>query len=130
MAKSVNASQGELKDEFLARLASADGQAVFEYLLAFAESLDGYKCELRRQGYLRTFQYTRAGSWPYGFIVNKTGVLFYIRKPGQGSQELTTAALSRHFADVTLQRSGREVKVRLSDVASAKRLMQVVFGRA
>ena len=58
----------------------------FNHLVGHADVLQGFDCEARMHGAIRVFRYTDRSTKriPYGFIVNRKSLLFYVRRPEIG----------------------------------------------
>lgn len=119
-------TQGEIHSDCLAWLQSADARAAFEYLIEHGKKLNGYTCFLHMQGYLRTYRYTCAHGWPFGFIVNRTDLLFYFRKAGLSNPAAHMERLRDRFSEVMSNQRG-EIKVRLHNEDEARALMSLIF---
>ena len=119
-------SQEALLEECSARLAASEAKQAFKYLVEHGSRLQGFKCSLRRQGYLLTYRYETSQAWPYGFIVNRSSLLFYFRKAGLSNPAASLEAL---HSFQTVRRNARgELQVRVSTEPEAKSLMKQVFG--
>jgi hypothetical protein len=118
-------TQTELQNDYRAFIQSADTLAAFDYLIDHKSRLSEYQCCLKGQGFLRTLRYKNGTSWPFGFIVNRTSILFYFRKAGLSNPAASYDSLSKQF-DVTLN-NRNEIKVRLQNETDAKRLALLVF---
>src|SRR5438270_8597519 len=63
-----------------------DAQAAFDELADSAAALPAYDCSPGWHGAIRDFRYVdrAGGECPFAFIVNRSDLLFYVRKPGLG----------------------------------------------
>ena len=100
----------------------------FNHLVGHADVLQGFDCEARMQGAIRVFRYTDRSTKriPYGFIVNRKSLLFYVRRPG-----LSALAYSKNHLLSTMPGSSEnasgELTVRLASSEDVQRLLAYVF---
>lgn len=122
-------SHERLSSEFAEWIRSADARRAYQHMICHAESLAGFRCFPRQQGYIRSFRYMRGSEWPFAFIVNRDSLLFYFRKAGLSNKAANESFLRGHFRAVGLTKNG-EIKVRLEGLSDAERLVGIVFPRA
>jgi hypothetical protein len=97
-------------------MAIGGGRAGFDTLVSAAERLAGYDCAPAWQGEVRIFRYTdpTTAERPFAFIVNRSDLLFYIRKPGLSRIPGGLAALEERFPDLRKPRPD-ERTIRITD---------------
>jgi putative restriction endonuclease len=108
---------------------SENARGAFDALVAAARLLPGFDCAPDWHGEIRDFRYLDRGSGeqPFAFIVNRSDLLFYVRKPGLLRVPEGLAGLKRRFGTVRENPSG-EWTVRVTNVEEAQGLSRFLFG--
>ena len=108
---------------------SADVRQACEFLIKYSEGLLGWECGAARKGYLNDFRFYTPTEWPFAFIINKGSLLWYFRPAGLRNEAANVERLRTQFEFVEELRDGH-IKVRISNLADARRIVDLVFGRA
>lgn len=119
--------------EFRNSLLSEQSKAAFDYLIDAARNDHSYSILPEGKSVIkRSVQYTVGGRYAYAFIVNKSDLLFYFRKPsGRVSDELVQSLVEMGLTAgyVAQGKTPRqEVTVRISNVEEAQKLVAYCFG--
>ena len=117
-----------LLQEFIGFIEDPSAREAFHEVVCHAEGLIGFRCEPRMHGVLRTFRYRDAtkNRQPFGLIVNRKSLLFYVRKPGIPTLVDGVTGLLKLFPHAAENGSG-EFTVRLNSAANAKVLLGYLF---
>ncbi len=108
------------------KIVSKEVADAFFYLVGHGLSLPGWHCTAVQKGFVPGFLYYLGRQNPYSFIINEGSLLFYLRKPSMKMLGTRVAEIRKRFADVTDNKRG-EVKVRINNIAEAKKLTQFLF---
>jgi hypothetical protein len=108
------------------KIASKEVVDAFFYLVGHGLSLPGWRRTAVQKGFIPDFRYYLGRKLPYAFIVNENSLLFYLRKAGIEMLDARADGLSEIFEEVSNTSNG-EIKVRINDMAEAKRLVQILF---
>jgi hypothetical protein len=126
----MSSEQERLRAEFREWIQTETVRVAFDYLCDHAATLRTCRADLRMQGHMRTMRYRRGAEWPFGFIVNRESLLFYVRKAGQRDSTLSVDALRAHFAEVSRKpHEPGEITVRIATVTDAEAITARVLGR-
>ena len=115
--------------EHRAHLLVPDAQAAFDELAVSAAALPAHDCSPGWHGAIRDFRYVdrASGERPFAFIVNRSDLLFYVRKPGLGRVPGGFASLKQRFRAVSENPSG-EWTVHIQRAQEARELVRFLFG--
>lgn len=108
------------------KIESEEVADAFFYLVGHGLSLPGWRCTAVQRGFIPGFLYYLGRQNPYSFIINENSLLFYLRKPSMKILGTRVDEVSKSFADVTANKRS-EVKVRINNIAEAKRLVKFLF---
>jgi hypothetical protein len=114
--------------DLASEIESANARQACEYLIKYSEGLSGWECGATRKGYLNDFRFYSPTEWPFAFIINKGSLLWYFRPAGLRHEAANVVRLRKEFDFVEELRDGH-IKVRISDLADARRIVILVFGR-
>jgi len=110
----------KLLQEHRSYITDVSAQNAFDVLVEHAIASPSFQCAPGWHGQIRDFAYVDSASEerPYAFIVNRTSLLFYVRRPGLPRVEEGLARLRRHFREVKENTLGEwTIKVRSSEEA-------------
>lgn len=112
-------------------LHSDEARRAFDHLVKYAESDSQYRFVPRKQGALhRTIRYLFAGrTWSYGFIVNKSDLLFYCRKPSKRSNSDERDRFHGLGLDASMNNAG-ELTVRICSEMDAETVYRECISKA
>lgn len=114
-----------------ATISDAAVRSAFDTLVGYAVALTNLACEASMQGEIRVFRFhaVHTRQQPYGCIINRKSLLFYVRRPGIPLLRHGSAALLQALPHAAENNSG-ELTIRLSSSADVERVFGYVFGTA
>jgi hypothetical protein len=112
----------------LMNLENSNSPAVREsYLkLLVAGERAGLRTKPSRRGSKRSVHFLRGAEAPYGLIVNRGDILFYLRGPALAKQPSLSIEAERRFDETRLTAAG-EVTIRLKTSSDADRISAWLF---
>jgi hypothetical protein len=116
----------DLFDEFYGYINSSETQAALQHLYEFTSKLSGFDCYPVYKGIVRDFRLFKGDTLPFSCIVNKTSLLFYIRKAGLEITDESTLETLRKELPCNKNKLG-EYTVRLQSESDVKSLLHHLF---
>jgi hypothetical protein len=113
--------------EHLDTIATPEVREAYLFLTHHAAALSGYECRPQDKGEVRDFRYYCGTEQPFALIVNQKSLLWYFRLPGLKHRAADLDNLRSHFNDVKENAAG-EITLRITSLADAKRLVDLIFG--
>ena len=109
-----------LIDEFKEHIKSPEANQAFQYMLDWADLLEGYECYPNIKGVIKDFRFYRGENQDFAFIPNKhEGLLFYFREDRSKIKYPPKSIHSRFRVEKDKKTEG-ELKVRISSLEDAK----------
>jgi hypothetical protein len=105
-------------------------QQAFDTLVLAAILLPAYDCSPAWHGDIRDFRFKdrATGEWPFAFIVNRSDLLFFVRKQGLARLAGGIDSLKQRFSKVRENAAG-ELTVHLASSEEARQLVDLLFGK-
>lgn len=123
----MSSSEQDVYLKCLRRIKSADARSAFDYLVSHAKTVPEYRLIPTDSGKL-AYTYKLGPRSLFAFIVNQEDLLFYFRHPHLTNASIDFALLEKQFHRVEWDK--KVITLHIRTVAEAKRLAEVVFGRA
>lgn len=131
IASDNSQSDRELAQQHRSHLRTPGGMAAFDAFMAMAGRLAGYRVYPAWHGEIRDVRFDDVvtGERPFAFIVNRSDLLFYVRKPGLNRVPGGLPALQAVLPTAKETNAG-EWTVRLTSAEDVENLVQLLFAGA
>ena len=97
------------------------------HIIDFVSDSHIFKCHFKKKGVLRDLRfYTSEGTQPFALIVNKTSLLFYLRKAAVNSGSYKYTDLAESFPTLKENNSG-EWTVKIFSLLDVEKLTELVL---